>query len=57
MLSNLAIRVPAAGAGMRPDSSGWRVPPMPEQPAAVDLFGVPDPADFAWLRGMLSDAM
>ncbi|MBU6530735.1 alpha/beta hydrolase [Streptomyces mayonensis] len=35
--------------------SGWRVPPMPEQPAPVGLFGVTDPDDVAWLRGMLSD--
>ncbi|MER8067548.1 alpha/beta hydrolase [Streptomyces sp. NPDC094034] len=35
--------------------SGWRVPPMPEQPAPFGLFGVTDPADIAWLRGMLSD--
>ncbi len=35
--------------------SGWRVPPMPEQPAPFGLFGVTDPADVAWLRAMLSD--
>ncbi|WP_405742180.1 alpha/beta fold hydrolase [Streptomyces sp. NBC_00028] len=35
--------------------SGWRVPPLPEQPAPFGLFGVTDPADVAWLRGMLSD--
>ncbi|MFE6685194.1 alpha/beta fold hydrolase [Streptomyces sp. NPDC057743] len=35
--------------------SGWRVPPMPEQPAPLGLFGVTEPADIAWLRGMLSD--
>ncbi|MEU0135834.1 alpha/beta fold hydrolase [Streptomyces sp. NPDC006296] len=35
--------------------SGWRVPPMPEQPAPLGLFGVTDPDDVAWLRGMLSD--
>ncbi|MEW2521043.1 alpha/beta hydrolase [Actinacidiphila alni] len=35
--------------------SGWRVPPMPEQPAPYGLFGVTDPADVAWLRAMLSD--
>ncbi|MFD6619562.1 alpha/beta fold hydrolase [Streptomyces albidoflavus] len=35
--------------------SGWRVPPLPEQPAPFGLFGVTDPADIAWLRGMLSD--
>lgn len=35
--------------------SGWRVPPLPEMPPPVGLFGVTDPADVAWLRGMLSD--
>ncbi|MEU6845613.1 alpha/beta fold hydrolase [Streptomyces sp. NPDC046716] len=35
--------------------SGWRVPPMPEQPAPLGLFGVTDPDDVAWLRTMLSD--
>ncbi|GAA4529023.1 alpha/beta fold hydrolase [Amycolatopsis samaneae] len=34
---------------------GWRVPPMPEQPAPLGLFGVTDPADIAWLRTILSD--
>jgi pimeloyl-ACP methyl ester carboxylesterase len=34
---------------------GWRVPPLPEQPAPLGLFGVTDPADVAWLRSMLSD--
>ncbi|MGW7539390.1 alpha/beta hydrolase [Amycolatopsis sp. NPDC054798] len=34
---------------------GWRVPPMPERPAPFGLFGVTDPADVEWLRGMLSD--
>ncbi|GGV19240.1 esterase [Kitasatospora herbaricolor] len=33
----------------------WRIPPMPEQPAPVGLFGVTDPADTDWLRTMLSD--
>ncbi|WP_033294542.1 alpha/beta hydrolase [Amycolatopsis jejuensis] len=35
--------------------SGWRVPPLPEMPPPIGLFGVTDPADAAWLRGMLSD--
>lgn len=35
--------------------SGWRVPPLPEQPLPFGLFGVTDPADVAWLRTMLSD--
>lgn len=34
---------------------GWRVPPMPEQPPPLGLFGVTDPGDVAWLRDMLSD--
>ncbi|GAB3348907.1 alpha/beta fold hydrolase [Amycolatopsis echigonensis] len=34
---------------------GWRVPPLPERPAPFGLFGVTDPADLEWLRGMLSD--
>jgi hypothetical protein len=34
---------------------GWRVPPMPEQPPPLGLFGVTDPDDLAWLRSMLSD--
>jgi pimeloyl-ACP methyl ester carboxylesterase len=33
----------------------WRVPPLPEGPAPVGLFGVTDPADAAWLRTILSD--
>jgi pimeloyl-ACP methyl ester carboxylesterase len=36
-------------------ADGWRVPPIPERPAPYGLFGVTDPADLAWLRGMLSD--
>ncbi|MEU9454223.1 alpha/beta fold hydrolase [Streptomyces sp. NPDC048277] len=35
--------------------SGWRVPPLPELPPPYGLFGVTDPADTAWLRGLLSD--
>ncbi|MER8220767.1 alpha/beta hydrolase [Streptomyces sp. NPDC094143] len=35
--------------------SGWRVPPPPEMPPPVGLFGVTDPDDVAWLRTMLSD--
>jgi pimeloyl-ACP methyl ester carboxylesterase len=37
------------------DNGGWRVPPLPEQPPPLGLFGVTDPADIAWLRTMLSD--
>ncbi|RBM21179.1 alpha/beta fold hydrolase [Streptomyces sp. PT12] len=33
----------------------WRIPPMPEGPEPMGLFGVTDPADAAWLRTMLSD--
>lgn len=36
-------------------TEGWRIPPMPEQPAPFGLFGVTEPADVAWLRTMLSD--
>jgi pimeloyl-ACP methyl ester carboxylesterase len=35
--------------------TGWRIPPLPEQPAPFGLFGVTDPADLEWLRAMLSD--
>ncbi|MFI7108203.1 alpha/beta fold hydrolase [Nonomuraea sp. NPDC050227] len=35
--------------------TGWRIPPMPELPPPLGLFGVTDPADVAWLRAMLSD--
>ncbi|MEU7240156.1 alpha/beta fold hydrolase [Streptomyces sparsogenes] len=35
--------------------SGWRVPPIPEMPPPMGLFGVTDPEDVAWLRTMLSD--
>jgi pimeloyl-ACP methyl ester carboxylesterase len=36
-------------------ADGWRIPPLPEQPAPFGLFGVTDPADVAWLRAKLSD--
>ncbi|MET0234199.1 MAG: alpha/beta hydrolase [Kibdelosporangium sp.] len=35
--------------------TGWRIPPLPAQPPPHGLFGVTDPADLAWLQGMLSD--
>lgn len=35
--------------------NGWRVPPLPQQPPPLGLFGVTDPADVAWLHTMLSD--
>lgn len=33
----------------------WRIPPLPELPAPAGLFGVTDPQDVAWLRGILGD--
>ncbi|RLL66836.1 alpha/beta fold hydrolase [Streptomyces sp. Z26] len=33
----------------------WRVPPLPELPPPLGLFGVTDAADRAWLRTLLSD--
>ena len=33
----------------------WRIPPLPELPPPLGLFGVTDPADIAWLRPMISD--
>ncbi|HEY0693925.1 MAG TPA: alpha/beta fold hydrolase [Kribbella sp.] len=38
-----------------PSNAPWRIPPVPEMPAPMGLFGVTDPADTAWLRTMLSD--
>lgn len=35
--------------------TGWRIPPLPEMPPPLGLFGVTDPADVARLRAMLSD--
>lgn len=35
--------------------SGWRIPPQPEMPPPLGLFGVTGPADAAWLRTRLSD--
>ncbi|MEO6085825.1 MAG: alpha/beta hydrolase [Umezawaea sp.] len=35
--------------------TGWRIPPLPEFPPPMGLFGVTNPADVAWLRSMLSD--
>ena len=34
---------------------GWRVPPLPESPPPLGLFGVTDPDDLAWLRPQLTD--
>ncbi|MFJ4623913.1 alpha/beta fold hydrolase [Streptomyces sp. NPDC088812] len=33
----------------------WRIPPLPELPAPLGLFGVTDPQDIAWLRTTLAD--
>lgn len=33
----------------------WRIPPLPELPAPIGLFGVTDPDDIAWLRTTLGD--
>ncbi|WP_371483449.1 alpha/beta fold hydrolase [Kitasatospora sp. NBC_00315] len=33
----------------------WRIPPLPEFPAPLGLFGVTDPGDIAWLRSTLVD--
>ncbi|MFD5625453.1 alpha/beta fold hydrolase [Streptomyces sp. NPDC127072] len=33
----------------------WRIPPLPEFPAPLGLFGVTDPEDIAWLRTTLTD--
>ncbi|WP_333770753.1 alpha/beta fold hydrolase [Streptomyces sp. IBSBF 2435] len=33
----------------------WRIPPLPEHPAPLGLFGVTDPGDTAWLRSTLTD--
>jgi len=43
--------IDAAAASDEP----WRIPPMPEQPAPLGLFGVTDPDDVAWVRSMLGD--
>src|SRR6185312_10626624 len=40
--------------GLKSDS-GWRIPPLPESPPPLGLFGVTDPADIAWLKTILSD--
>lgn len=50
-----AIDVQPVSRRMIDAADGWRIPPMAEQPAPYGLFGVTDPADVAWLRGMLSD--
>ncbi len=44
-----------AAAQAATSDSGWRIPPLPEMPAPLGLFGVTDPADAAWLRATLSD--
>ncbi|MFE7119387.1 alpha/beta fold hydrolase [Streptomyces sp. NPDC057654] len=52
---NLIDQAAAAQSADGNRSNGWRIPPMPELPAPLGLFGVTDPADVAWLRGILSD--
>ena len=42
----------AAAAG---SDEPWRIPPLPEFPSPVGLFGVTDPDDVAWLRTTLGD--
>ncbi|MDP9794939.1 pimeloyl-ACP methyl ester carboxylesterase [Catenuloplanes nepalensis] len=46
-----ATLIEAAAASGTP----WRVPPMPELPDPHGLFGITDPDDKAWVRGMLCD--
>jgi pimeloyl-ACP methyl ester carboxylesterase len=43
--------IDAAAGGAQP----WRIPPLPEFPAPLGLFGVTDPDDVAWLRTTLGD--
>ncbi|MFJ9024198.1 alpha/beta fold hydrolase [Streptomyces sp. NPDC102259] len=33
----------------------WRIPPLPQFPAPMGLFGVTDPDDIAWLKTTLAD--
>ncbi|MGW6739205.1 alpha/beta fold hydrolase [Streptomyces sp. NPDC055025] len=33
----------------------WRIPPLPEFPAPLGLFGITDPDDIAWLKATLAD--
>ncbi|MCP2336051.1 alpha/beta fold hydrolase [Actinomadura rupiterrae] len=47
--------MPAARKAAEHAADGWRVPPPPEQPPPLGLFGVTDPDDAAWLRTLLSD--
>ncbi|HEY2062086.1 MAG TPA: alpha/beta hydrolase family protein [Amycolatopsis sp.] len=50
-----AIDVMSVTQAMIDQAGSWRIPPLPEQPPPLGLFGVTDPADIAWLREMLSD--
>ncbi|MEU8379541.1 alpha/beta fold hydrolase [Streptosporangium sp. NPDC048865] len=45
------VMIDAAAGGAHP----WRIPPPPELPAPLGLFGVTDPDDIAWLRTTLTD--
>ncbi|MFE2336591.1 MULTISPECIES: alpha/beta hydrolase [Streptomyces] len=42
--------------GVADSAQPWRIPPLPELPAPLGLFGVTDPGDIAWLKATLSDA-
>jgi pimeloyl-ACP methyl ester carboxylesterase len=50
-----AVDVLPVTQSMIDQAGSWRIPPLPEQPPPLGLFGVTDPADVAWLREMLSD--
>ncbi|MFC1406349.1 MULTISPECIES: alpha/beta fold hydrolase [Streptacidiphilus] len=41
--------------GAAADAQPWRIPPLPEFPAPLGLFGVTDPDDLVWLKAMLTD--
>jgi pimeloyl-ACP methyl ester carboxylesterase len=45
------MMIDAAAGGDEP----WRIPPPPELPAPLGLFGVTDPEDVAWLETTLGD--
>ncbi|MDX3853997.1 alpha/beta fold hydrolase [Streptomyces sp. AK02-01A] len=45
------VLIDGAGATAQP----WRIPPLPEFPAPLGLFGVTDPDDTAWLKTTLTD--
>ncbi|MFD6277813.1 alpha/beta fold hydrolase [Streptomyces sp. NPDC060209] len=41
--------------GAADSAQPWRIPPLPEFPVPVGLFGVTDPDDIAWLKTTLTD--